>query len=69
VAARKVLAYLKQPSANAEAAKDFMDVARVVVFLKDSRFEPTPHCVGHGLGSVVATQEPGRAANKSCRIS
>ena len=34
LAARKMLRYLKQPSADASAAKDFMDAARVLVFLK-----------------------------------
>jgi hypothetical protein len=34
LAARKVLSYLKQPSADAGAARDLMDAARVLVFLK-----------------------------------
>ena len=34
LAARKLLSYLKQPSAGAGTARDFMDAARVLVFLK-----------------------------------
>ena len=34
LAAREVLSYLKQPSADAGTARDFMDAARVLVFLK-----------------------------------
>jgi hypothetical protein len=34
LAARKMLRYLKQPSGDSSAAKDFMNAARVLVFLK-----------------------------------
>ena len=33
-AARKMLGYLKQPPADSAAAQDFIDAARVLVFLK-----------------------------------